>query len=356
MRPWRTPNPRCALALALGSIDCDRADTDIREGETSADAHSTPEATGSNPPVGRADGAIHPGADATLSPADARTGEPDGPEGNETDGAAPTADAVAAKSDARAASVDGNAPRPDAAGPAPDAHVAAPGAHVAALDGAPPSPDAAGPAPDAHVAASDAHAAVLDDAAPVPDAVGPAPDAGIVALDAAGPVADALGPAPDAGIVALDAAGPLPGAAGPAPEAEFAFDLPGEPTTALISAARGGLMPHRGASLLIPGGALVEDTVVSIDVAITDVSGLDVVGPVDTFGPAGLTFARPARISLPSWGADDRLTVWFTDANGVFAPLPTTVEGGLASAYVSHYSQGVVVRCSRVDCGPLSET
>ncbi|MFG5408968.1 hypothetical protein ABXN37_13825 [Piscinibacter sakaiensis] len=84
--------------------------------------------------------------------------------------------------------------------------------------------------------------------------------------------------------------------------------------TARISAAQGGQFGiPGGARLMIPAGALAEDTDISVLIPTTPVAGEHNV----VFGPSGLRFATPAQLSLPFPPANDLSVVYAVHASSL---------------------------------------
>jgi len=112
-----------------------------------------------------------------------------------------------------------------------------------------------------------------------------------------------------------------------------------EGTTVTIGALGGVIQVPGGPALAIVPGALSADTAITITPRTGSVSGA--LSTVYDFQPAGLTFARPATLSIP---VDPSLTeaslmVTGTDATAAQS-LPALVDNGLASAQVTQLSSG----------------
>ena len=129
-----------------------------------------------------------------------------------------------------------------------------------------------------------------------------------------------------------------------------------------IVAADGGTLSLGVSSLEVPPGALAEDT--TLTVALVDVDGLtdagSVVGQAFDYGPDGLQFLSPATLVVDADApADGQALVlsWYDEQAGAWVDLPTTFEGGAASAPVEHFTTFALrsVEAGNVDpCVPVS--
>lgn len=123
-----------------------------------------------------------------------------------------------------------------------------------------------------------------------------------------------------------------------------------EQTSVEVSAAEGGEVTIGKASLEIPGGALAEDT--TITVATTNpTSGLPdastLKGLLYDFGPDGTAFSAPAALTLPSVGTvgegKEAVIAWLDEETDTWQDLPTTVaKDGSLQAEISHFTTFVV--------------
>lgn len=119
----------------------------------------------------------------------------------------------------------------------------------------------------------------------------------------------------------------------------------------------GGTVSSGGVVLDVPSGALSSQQTLSIATSSDAVpTGYEAFSPLYRFGPDGLTFASPVMIRIPFTGDASRATIFWTSASGTgFDALPTTVEGDVALAQVTHFSEGFVgaLLCSP-GCGGTS--
>jgi len=145
-------------------------------------------------------------------------------------------------------------------------------------------------------------------------------------------------------------------------------ETPGS-TTAEITAADGGEVELGKAKLSIPGGALADDTTVTVESSkpassLPDASSLS--GLVYDFGPTGTEFTQPVALTLPlaaSPGAGKEAVIaYLNEATDAWEDLPTTVGADGASADIEHFSKYVIrirntnnpggeVECSFTPCG-----
>ena len=101
-------------------------------------------------------------------------------------------------------------------------------------------------------------------------------------------------------------------------------------STAIV-AALGGTVIAGDATLVIPAGALREDTTISVSISAPSPSlpqSATVGGKVYDFGPNGTTFSTPATLTLPLVGtpaANERAVISYLDPcrdNGSTCPRP----------------------------------
>lgn len=98
---------------------------------------------------------------------------------------------------------------------------------------------------------------------------------------------------------------------------------------AITAAAGGELTTDDGMKLTIPAGALAADTTITVQVTTQAIDGLDVQSKVYVFGPAGLTFANPVAVSIPSTAGDGYVVYWTTLADPTkFEPIATDSGAG----------------------------
>jgi hypothetical protein len=110
-------------------------------------------------------------------------------------------------------------------------------------------------------------------------------------------------------------------------------------TTVTIGASGGVMLVPNGPALAIVPGALSADTAITVRARTSSVAGA--LSTVYDFEPAGLTFARPATLSIPVDAALTEASIVLTDANGAVAQtLPALVDNGLASAQITQLRSG----------------
>ncbi len=124
----------------------------------------------------------------------------------------------------------------------------------------------------------------------------------------------------------------------------------GQSKSVEISAADGGEVKLGDATLDIPGGALGEDTTITVETtspssSLPDASTLE--GLVYDFGPDGVEFSAPATLTLPSVGnvPEDKVAVisWLDEAAGEWVDLETsTASDGSLVAEITHFTRFVV--------------
>jgi len=130
-------------------------------------------------------------------------------------------------------------------------------------------------------------------------------------------------------------------------------------TSADITAADGGDVALGAAKLSIPGGALDEDTTVTVASSkpssdLPDASSLQ--GLVYDFGPTGTTFNAPVALTLPATapGTGKEAVISYLDENtNSWQDLDTTAgKNGTVTTEITHFSTYVVrVRNTSVDMG-----
>ncbi len=128
---------------------------------------------------------------------------------------------------------------------------------------------------------------------------------------------------------------------------------PGPTDVSRLLGPAGGTLHVGTATLVVPPGALPTPTTISVHVSAEPVpGGFTAYSPVYRFGPEGTTFAVPLTLRIPFDGDASLASVFWTRATGAgFVPLSTTVEGGVATAKVTHFSRGFVgTACTGADC------
>ena len=105
----------------------------------------------------------------------------------------------------------------------------------------------------------------------------------------------------------------------------------------------GGTLSLDGVELVFDEGSVdepVEIVITRLDIGAID--GYDLFTSVYRFEPAGLTFDPPLEVSFEFDGDADRVGVYWTSADdpGVWERLDTTAEGAVATAEVTHFSEG----------------
>jgi hypothetical protein len=118
-------------------------------------------------------------------------------------------------------------------------------------------------------------------------------------------------------------------------------DPPADPASATIGSGGGTISIANGPLMRIPPGALPTPTQVSIVRSGATQPG-SALSPVYAFKPEATTFAQPAVISFPVPAGVTAATIYWSPAQspGRFEPLPTTIEGNVASAEVRQLGTG----------------
>lgn len=114
--------------------------------------------------------------------------------------------------------------------------------------------------------------------------------------------------------------------------------------TAVVSAAEGGTvrLPD-GAQVVIPPGALAQDTAITL--SATDLpapGGYSPFSKVYRFEPDGLQFLKPVAVTIPFQvqpGQDPRVATIFWSNGDAGSPerLSATIHDGMATVYVTHF-------------------
>ncbi len=157
-----------------------------------------------------------------------------------------------------------------------------------------------------------------------------------IALAATGALACSSGTAAVAVEAGVDA-GLTDGAPGPGP-------APSAAPSGTISAAAGGTIRLEGATLTIPPGALTADTVISAQAkpaaGYPDAASLR--GKGYDFGPSGLTFAKPATLSVDVPAGVDAASLVLANLDEktrAWVPLSDSkLSGGAISGSIAHFS------------------
>jgi hypothetical protein len=114
-----------------------------------------------------------------------------------------------------------------------------------------------------------------------------------------------------------------------------------EPATATIGAA-GGSVTGDGVRLDVPAGALASDVTISA-VASSDPApdGYEALSSIFVFSPDGLTFSKPATVTIAFEGDATEAAIAWSNATG-FDDLPSMNNAGMMTAQVTHFSRGFV--------------
>jgi hypothetical protein len=147
-------------------------------------------------------------------------------------------------------------------------------------------------------------------------------------------------------------------------------ETPGN-TSAEVTAADGGDVELGNAKLSIPGGALADDTTVTIESSkpastLPDASSLT--GLVYDFGPTGTEFTKPVALTLPlaakPGDGKEAVIAYLNEDTNTWEDLETTIGADGAQADIMHFSKYVIrirntnvvdpseeVECSFTPCG-----
>ena len=116
----------------------------------------------------------------------------------------------------------------------------------------------------------------------------------------------------------------------------------GDLTTSRTIGREGGSVAQGGAEVVVPQGAVSGD----VEISITTTSdpapdGWSADSPIYRFEPSGLVFEEPARVRI---GSDrrDLSIVWSETSGEGFALLSSSVESGVVTAAIDHFSLGFV--------------
>lgn len=127
-----------------------------------------------------------------------------------------------------------------------------------------------------------------------------------------------------------------------------ADDTGGPPDPNLIGAKGGTVTVAGGPTLEIPEGALQQEVRIVIRKAtLPPGTALVAVSDVWSFGPSGLMFEKPVRVTIPFTDPDEATLsfYWSRENDTGFDPFPgASISGGVATASVDHFSLGFVGR------------
>jgi hypothetical protein len=122
----------------------------------------------------------------------------------------------------------------------------------------------------------------------------------------------------------------------------------GENVSTPITAAEGGEVEIGDAALSIPGGALAEDTTITVETIATSgqPDAENLAGLVYDFGPNGTEFVAPATLTLPAVTVPEgkeAVVAWLDESSGTWQNLPSTVNAdGSVSADIEHFTLFVI--------------
>jgi hypothetical protein len=120
----------------------------------------------------------------------------------------------------------------------------------------------------------------------------------------------------------------------------------GQTVTVHVSAASGGTVSDatNTATLAIPGGALAQDTDITLAVGATT---SDTVASVYDFGPDGLQFQKPAALTIKTDQTAPQgkaLSIAYQDSTGAWKPVDgSSVANGAVTANISHFTKYSIV-------------
>ncbi|UJR79002.1 hypothetical protein [Sandaracinus amylolyticus] len=124
-------------------------------------------------------------------------------------------------------------------------------------------------------------------------------------------------------------------------------------TAEIMVGPTGGTITLTGVEITIPPGALASDRQVRVTVVDeTPPSWLRPSSPILRFEPEGLEFDRPIEVRIPFTGDARTATVFWSQREGdAFVPRTTRIEGRVAIAESTHFSQAFVgSACEGDDC------
>jgi hypothetical protein len=106
----------------------------------------------------------------------------------------------------------------------------------------------------------------------------------------------------------------------------------------------GGTIAACGSVIAIPPGSLTATTTVTLSCDPTaTVPGFALASPLYRFEPAGLTFARPATVTLAFAGSPASPAIYWSRLDGSgYDPIASTVQGAFAVGAVTHFSTAFV--------------
>lgn len=110
-----------------------------------------------------------------------------------------------------------------------------------------------------------------------------------------------------------------------------------------IGAAGGIVSMSEGPTITIPPGALAADTTVTVS-QMSAAAPSGAISPLFRFGPDGTTFGSPVAIAFPVPDGTTVAAIYWTKPGSAtdYETVPATVEGTIATAYVTHFSSGYV--------------
>ena len=133
-----------------------------------------------------------------------------------------------------------------------------------------------------------------------------------------------------------------------------------EPDTSMrvveLIGSEGGSVSLDGVDLNFGEGTVDEPIEISVTrLDIDAIDGFELFTPVYRFEPAGLTFDPPLEVRFEFEGDPSRVGVYWTNADdpGTWDRLETTVEGSVAIAQVTHFSDGFGGDEAEAACGGL---
>lgn len=105
----------------------------------------------------------------------------------------------------------------------------------------------------------------------------------------------------------------------------------------------GGTLTLGGVTIVIPAGAVDRTVTLSVTPIDDRPGGYTLEGRAFRFAPAGLRFSSPITVSLPGQPSGASSIYWSVEGDeSRFERVPTTFNGSVASAQISHFSVGFV--------------
>jgi hypothetical protein len=113
--------------------------------------------------------------------------------------------------------------------------------------------------------------------------------------------------------------------------------------SATIDASGGIVTTGDGTTVEVPLGAVAGTTTITIHESETP-APKGAVTPIISFGPDGIVFAHPVKVTIPLARTTGHLTTFWTshDGSGRFVPVGGTVVGDNMVVEVTHFSEGYV--------------